>query len=63
MTLVLYPMAFAMGHILPPLRGSVGPGDFRFRLVGRSPERNVRFLSLKSFANCGVHSFTEIIIP
>ena len=25
MTLMLYPMAFAMGHILPPLRGSGSP--------------------------------------
>jgi len=37
MTLMLYPMAFAMGHILPPLRGSDGRGDLRLTLMGRWP--------------------------
>ncbi|SPE29533.1 hypothetical protein SBA2_450149 [Acidobacteriia bacterium SbA2] len=34
-TLVLYPMAFAMGHILSPLRGSDGRGDLRLAPMGR----------------------------
>ena len=34
MMLVLYPMAFAMGHILPPLGGSDGRGDLRLTLMG-----------------------------
>ncbi|MGD0124926.1 MAG: hypothetical protein ABSF46_06185 [Terriglobia bacterium] len=36
-TLMLYPMAFAMGHNLPPLRGSEGRVDVKLALMGRWP--------------------------
>jgi hypothetical protein len=32
---MLYPMAFAMGHNLPPLRGSEGRVDVKLALMGR----------------------------
>ncbi|SPE26448.1 hypothetical protein SBA2_30113 [Acidobacteriia bacterium SbA2] len=45
MTLMLYPMAFAMGHILPPRRGSDGRGDLRLTPMGRCPRRLFPFPS------------------
>jgi len=53
-TLMLYPMAVAMGHILPPLGGSDGRGDLKLTPMGRCPR-------LLMFSPCGAVPTAEIL--